>query len=158
MKCLWICLLAPLALASPIPISELEEAVDVLLTTVEAHGKKIKNLENVLYNVGDVLEKQAFLLSQLEEIVEDKKDQGYSDDVGQEEVKDDQVQEQVLSEELEKIRGLKSKTEVDPEEIYETESLQEPEEVVEEEVQELQEPTAEEKLTSDLESESSVEE
>lgn len=82
---------------------------------------------------------------------------GYSDDVGQEEVKDDQVQEQVLSEELEKIRGLKSKTEVDPEEIYETESLQEPEEVVEEEVQELQEPTAE-KLTSELESESSVEE
>lgn len=78
MKCLWICLLAPLALASPIPISELEEAVDVLLTTVEAHGKKIKNLENVLYNVGDVLEKQAFLLSQLEEIVEDKKDQGKS--------------------------------------------------------------------------------
>lgn len=77
--------------------------------------------------------------------------------MGQEEVKDDQVQEQVLSEELEKIRGLKSKTEVDPEEIYETESLQEPEEVVEEEVQELQEPTAE-KLTSELESESLVEE
>jgi hypothetical protein len=73
-------------------------------------------------------------------------------------VKDNQVQEQVLAEELEKIRNLRSKTEVDSEEMYETELIPEPVEIVEEEVQRLREPPAEEKSTSESESESFVEE
>ncbi|XP_061192739.1 uncharacterized protein LOC133200939 [Saccostrea echinata] len=129
---LWICLLFPLAWASPLPVSELEEAVDVLLTTMEAHEKKIKNLQEEMYNIGDVLEKQAFLLKHLEEIVEDKKDPGYTDDVGQEEVREDEVEDQVLSDELKKIRDLKDEANLNIEKEYV--DFPSPAEVVEEEM------------------------
>lgn len=78
MRFLWIALVLvlPLVWTNPIPLADLEEAIDVLLTTVEAHERKIKTLQDEMYNVGDVLEKQAFLLRQLEEVVEDKKDPG----------------------------------------------------------------------------------
>lgn len=65
---LLISLLVPIVWTNPIPVSELEEAVDVLLTSVEAHGRKIKILQDEMYNVGDVLEQQVFLLKQLKEI------------------------------------------------------------------------------------------
>ncbi|XP_078317891.1 uncharacterized protein LOC111120613 [Crassostrea virginica] len=118
MRFLWIALVLvlPLVWTNPIPLADLEEAIDVLLTTVEAHERKIKTLQDEMYNVGDVLEKQAFLLRQLEEVVEDKKDPGYADEIGEEEVKGNKVEEQVLSEEIQKIRNLNPATEANPEE------------------------------------------
>lgn len=106
--------------------------MDVLLTTMEAHEKKIKTLQEEMYNIGDVLEKQAFLLKHLEEIVEDKKDPGYTDDVGQEEVRENEVEEQVLSDELKKIRDLKDEANLNSEKEYM--DFPSPAEVVEEEM------------------------
>lgn len=125
--------MVPMVWTNPIPVSELEEAVDVLLTSVEAHERKIKTLQDEMYNVGDVLEQQVFLLKQLKEIVEDKKDPGYSDDIGAEEVKDTKVEEKVLNDELQKIRNLRpedseGEEEEHPAEVEETEVENESEE------------------------------
>lgn len=127
-------------------MSELEEAVDVLLTSVEAHERKIKTLQDEMYNVGDVLEQQVFLLKQLKEIVEDKKDPGYADEIGAEEVKDTKVEERVLNDELQKIRGLKPEDSEEEEEEH-------PAEVEETEVEE----TKVEEMEVENESEESAE-
>lgn len=152
---LWICLLVPMVWTNPIPVSELEEAVDVLLTSVEAHERKIRTLQDEMYNVGDVLEQQVFLLKQLKEIVEDKKDPGYADEIGGEEVQDTKVEERVLSDELQKIRNLKP--EID---TYEEEEEEHPAEIEETEVEhESEEPveTAEQEPENSEESAETVE-
>ncbi|XP_052687348.1 uncharacterized protein LOC128166299 [Crassostrea angulata] len=143
---LLISLLVPMVWTNPIPVSELEEAVDVLLTSVEAHGRKIKTLQDEMYNVGDVLEQHVFLLKQLKEIVEDKKDPGYADEIGAEEVKDTKVEERVLNDELQKIRGLKPEDSEEEEEEH-------PAEVEETEVEE----TKVEEMEVENESEESAE-
>lgn len=120
--------------------------MDVLLTSVEAHGRKIKTLQDEMYNVGDVLEQQVFLLKQLKEIVEDKKDPGYADEIGAEEVKDTKVEERVLNDELQKIRGLKPEDSEEEEEEH-------PAEVEETEVEE----TKVEEMEVENESEESAE-
>lgn len=141
---------------NPIPVSELEEAVDVLLTSVEAHGRKIKTLQDEMYNVGDVLEQQVFLLKQLKEIVEDKKDPGYADEIGAEEVKDTKVEERVLNDELQKIRGLKPKDSEEEEEEHPAEV--EDTEVEETKVEEMEVENESEESAETLEQEPEISE
>lgn len=153
---LLISLLVPMVWTNPIPVSELEEAVDVLLTSVEAHGRKIKTLQDEMYNVGDVLEQQVFLLKQLKEIVEDKKDPGYADEIGAEEVKDTKVEERVLNDELQKIRGLKPEDSEEEEEEHPAEV--EETEVEETEVEEMEVENESEESAETLEQEPEISE